>query len=396
MYGAVSGAVASMQERNEGRLSISFTVTSRDPDSAARTGWLTTPHGVIPTPVFMPVGTQATVKSLTWDELRRAGTRILLSNTYHLYLRPGDELIAAAGGLHRFMHWPGAILTDSGGFQVFSLSGLRSVEEEGVHFRSHLDGSDHFITPEKAIEIQQNLGADIMMAFDQPVGWPAEYSETKEATTRTSRWAYRCLQAKTSKTQALFGIIQGGFDLELRSQSVADICSLDFPGYAIGGLSVGEPFDVMWRVLEHTSSKMPNDRPRYLMGVGTPDYILEGVWHGMDMFDCVLPTRMGRTGTVFTREGRLNLRNAAFANDFRPISEDCSCVTCRHYTRAYLRHLVKAGEILGLRLASLHNIHFLHEFVKDIRQAIAAGRLSDFRRNFWQYYQRGQRPPDLQ
>ena len=375
-------------------VTIKFSIQHRD--RRARTGMLETPHGSIETPVFMPVGTQATVKSLSPEELSEAGTKILLSNTYHLYLRPGDQLIAEAGGLHRFMNWPGAILTDSGGFQIFSLQGLRQVSDEGVRFRSHIDGSEHLLTPEKAIAIQQNLGSDIMMAFDQPVGWPVSREEAEEATARTTRWARRCLEAKTSRHQALFGIVQGGVHPDLRRRSVEEICSMGFPGYAIGGLSVGEPFDLMCETLDLCTQLMPEDRPRYLMGVGTPDYLLEGVWYGVDMFDCVLPTRMGRTGTVFSPEGRLNLRNAAFARDFRPISDHCSCYTCRNYSRAYLRHLIKADEIFGLRLASLHNIHFLHDFMRSIRAAIVEGTLADFRREFWQHYERGQLPPDLQ
>lgn len=348
----------------------------------ARLGELTTPHGVVETPVFMPVGTQATVKTMTPEEVWDAGGRIILGNTYHLYLRPGHDLVAEAGGLHSFMHWGGPILTDSGGFQVFSLGPLRKVEEEGVWFRSHIDGSEHYFSPEKAVEIQESLGSDIAMAFDECAPYPCSHEYALKAVERTTRWADRCRKAHRREKQALFGIIQGGVFADLRRKSAGELLEMDFPGYGIGGLSVGEPKDLMYETLESTVPLIPADRPRYLMGVGSPDCLLEGVARGVDMFDCVLPTRIARNGTVFTHDGKLVVRNAEYARDFRPLDPECGCYTCRNYTRAYIRHLIKANEILGVRLTTIHNLYFILTLMHKIREAIGQGRFSQYKRDF--------------
>lgn len=355
--------------------------------SGARLGRLHTPHGIIETPIFMPVGTQATVKSMTPEELKEIGSQIILSNTYHLYMRPGHELIKRAGGLHKFMNWDKPILTDSGGFQVFSLGPLRKIKEEGVEFRSHLDGSKHFLTPEKAMEIQNALGSDIMMAFDECAPYPADREYVKNSLERTTRWLKRCKDAhNNTDNQALFGIIQGGMYKDLREQSAKEITSIDLPGYAIGGLSVGEPKPLMYDVLEHTTPFMPKDKPRYLMGVGSPDDLVEGVIRGVDMFDCVLPTRIARNGTAMTSQGKVVVRNATYAEDFTPLDPECDCYACKNYSRAYIRHLVKANEILGARLITTHNLHFLLNLMKQIRQAIMEDRLLDFRNEFFAKY----------
>lgn len=355
--------------------------------SGARLGVLHTPHGDIETPIFMPVGTQATVKSMTPEELKEIGSQIILSNTYHLYLRPGHELVKKAGGLHEFMHWDKPILTDSGGFQVFSLGPLRKITEEGVEFRSHLDGSKHFLTPEKAMEIQNALGSDIMMAFDECAPYPATKEYVKNSLERTTRWLERCKVAhKNPEKQALFGIIQGGMYKDLREQSAKEITAIDLPGYAIGGLSVGEPKPMMYEVLEYTTPLMPADKPRYLMGVGSPDDLIEGVIRGIDMFDCVLPTRIARNGTAMTSQGKVVVRNASYAEDFTPLDPECDCYTCRNYTKAYIRHLVKTNEILGARLITTHNLHFLLKLMEQIRQAIREDRLLDFREEFFRKY----------
>lgn len=355
--------------------------------SGARLGRLHTPHGIIETPIFMPVGTQATVKSMTPEELKEIGSQIILSNTYHLYMRPGHELIKKAGGLHKFMNWDKPILTDSGGFQVFSLGPLRKIKEEGVEFRSHLDGSKHFLTPEKAMEIQNALGSDIMMAFDECAPYPADREYVKNSLERTTRWLKRCKDAhNNTDKQALFGIIQGGMYKDLREQSAKEITSIDLPGYAIGGLSVGEPKPLMYDVLEHTTPFMPKDKPRYLMGVGSPDDLVEGVIRGVDMFDCVLPTRIARNGTAMTSQGKVVVRNATYAEDFTPLDLECDCYACKNYSRAYIRHLVKANEILGARLITTHNLHFLLNLMKQIRQAIMEDRLLDFRNEFFAKY----------
>ncbi|MHA7764941.1 tRNA guanosine(34) transglycosylase Tgt [Bacillus atrophaeus] len=355
--------------------------------TGARLGRVHTPHGSFDTPVFMPVGTLATVKTMSPDELKAMDAGIILSNTYHLWLRPGHDIVKEAGGLHKFMNWDRAILTDSGGFQVFSLSKFRNIEEEGVHFRNHLNGDKLFLSPEKAMEIQNALGSDIMMAFDECPPYPAEYDYMKRSVERTSRWAERCLEAHSrSDEQGLFGIVQGGEYEELRTQSAKDLISLDFPGYAIGGLSVGEPKDVMNRVLEFTTPLLPKDKPRYLMGVGSPDALIDGALRGVDMFDCVLPTRIARNGTVFTTEGRLNMKNAKFERDFRPIDEECDCHTCKNYSRAYIRHLIRCNETFGIRLTTYHNLHFLLNLMEQVRQAIREDRLGDFREEFFERY----------
>jgi len=321
------------------------------------------------------------------DELKEIGAQIILSNTYHLYLRPGPEIIREAGGLHSFMNWDRSILTDSGGFQVFSLDSLRKIEEEGVTFKSHIDGSRHFISPEKAVEIQNDLGADIIMCFDECTPYPAEYDYVKKSLERTTRWAERCKKAhKNTEKQALFGIVQGGVFGDLRVQSAKQLVELDFPGYSIGGLSVGEPAELMYEMLDITVPLLPEDKPRYLMGVGSPDYLVEGAIRGIDMFDCVLPTRIGRNGTVMTSRGRLIVRDAKYARDFSPIDPECDCYTCRNFTRAYVRHLLKVNEVLGIRLTTWHNLRFLINLMKKVRQAIMDDRLGDFRNEFFRNY----------
>lgn len=355
--------------------------------TGARLGIVHTPHGSFETPAFMPVGTQATVKTMSPEELKAMNAGIILSNTYHLWLRPGNDVIKEAGGLHKFMNWDRPILTDSGGFQVFSLSEFRNIKEEGVHFRNHMNGDKLFLSPEKAMQIQNDLGSDIMMAFDECPPFPATHEYMKSSVERTSRWAERCLEAHERKSdQALFGIIQGGEFEDLRKQSAQDLVSLDFPGYAIGGLSVGEPKDVMNRALEYTTPLMPADKPRYLMGVGSPDSLIDGAIRGIDMFDCVLPTRIARNGTLMTSTGRLNIKNAAFKRDFGPLDEKCDCYTCKNYSRAYVHHLIRADETFGIRLTSYHNLQFLLNLMEQVRQAIREDRLGDFREEFFEAY----------
>lgn len=355
--------------------------------TGARLGRLHTPHGVIETPIFMPVGTQATVKSMTPEELKEIESQIILSNTYHLYLRPGHDLIREAGGLHKFMNWDRPILTDSGGFQVFSLGPLRKITEEGVEFRSHHDGSKHFLSPEKAVEIQTALGSDIMMAFDECAPYPADREYVKKSLERTTRWLKRCKDAhKNTENQALFGIVQGGMYKDLREQSAKEITSIDLPGYAIGGLSVGEPKELMYEMLDYTVPLLPKDKPRYLMGVGSPDDLIEGVLRGIDMFDCVLPTRIARNGTAMTSHGKVVVRNATYQRDFTTLDEECDCYACKNYTKAYIRHLIKTNEILGARLLTIHNLRFLLNLMKNVRQAIMEDRLMDFRNEFFAKY----------
>ena len=351
-------------------------------DNGARAGVFNTPHGPIETPVFAPVGTQATVKAVAPRDLHDLGASLILANTYHLMLRPGDELIARMGGLHAFMGWSGPILTDSGGFQVFSLGELRRVDDDGVTFRSHLDGSKHRLTPERAVAIQENLGADVIMALDECAD-PTDAAYIVAALERTHRWAERCLAAQTRPDQALFGIVQGGVDPALRRQSCEFLAGLDFPGYAIGGLSVGESKADMLSTLEVVDPLLPPDKPRYLMGVGTPKDLVEAVARGVDIFDCVLPTRVARHGAALTRQGQLNMRNAVHAEDTRPIEEGCGCYACAHFSRAYVRHLVKANEILAHQLLSVHNLHVLVCLAQDMRAAIVAGEFGEFRRAFW-------------
>jgi queuine tRNA-ribosyltransferase len=366
---------------------IRFELIKTCKQTGARLGILHTPHGSFETPMFMPVGTLATVKTLSPEELKEMGAGIILSNTYHLWLRPGHEIVKEAGGLHSFMNWDRGILTDSGGFQVFSLSEFRRIEEEGVYFRNHLNGDKLFLSPEKAIEIQNALGSDIMMAFDECPPYPSTYEYMKKSVERTSRWAERCLKAhKRPNEQGLFGIVQGGEFEDLRRQSAQDLVSLDFPGYAVGGLSVGEPKEVMNRVLEFTTPLLPANKPRYLMGVGSPDSLIDGAIRGIDMFDCVLPTRIGRNGTVMTSQGRVVIKNAQYARDFSPLDPNCDCYTCRNYTRAYIRHLIKCNETFGIRLTSYHNVYFLIKLMEQVRQAIREDRLGDFRDEFFEQY----------
>lgn len=371
-------------------MSFAFNLLTEDQATSARAGLIHTPHGDIPTPVFAPVGTQATVKTLTPTELQALQASLILSNTYHLYLRPGSDLIASFGGLHQFMGWDGPILTDSGGFQLFSLAALQEIDDNGVTFRSHIDGSKHRFTPEKVIAIQEELGADIIMAFDECPP-PADYEYNVQAMERTHRWAERCRAAQRRPDQALYGIVQGGTFADLRAKSAEFLTSLDFPGYGIGGLSVGESKADMHAMLEVLEPILPRNKPRYLMGVGSPEDLFECVARGVDQFDCVLPTRVARNGAVFTPQGRLNLRNARFATDPNPIELDCQCYTCRTFSLAYLHHLLKAKEILALRLTTLHNLHFMLETMRRIRQAILDGRFVDYKNQFLATYQVAQK-----
>ncbi|HTP65358.1 MAG TPA: tRNA guanosine(34) transglycosylase Tgt [Geobacteraceae bacterium] len=362
---------------------IDFKVIKTDRDSAARLGSLTTPHGRIDTPIFMPVGTQGTVKAMIPEELREVGSQIILANTYHLYIRPGHEVVGRLGGLHEFMHWDGPILTDSGGFQVFSLGELRKISEEGVKFQSHLDGSYHFISPEGAIGIQEALGGDIIMCFDECPPYPAEYDYVQRSTALTYRWAERCKMAKRRDDQALFGIVQGGMYKDLRERSAAELCALEFDGYALGGLSVGEEREMMYEIIAHCAPLLPADKPRYVMGIGTPEDLIEAINFGVDMFDCVMPTRNARNGMLFTTTGSINIKNAAYAEDRSPIDEECSCYVCNNYSRAYLRHLYRSGEILASRLNTWHNLHYYLSLMAKARQAIAEEGFAQFRREFY-------------
>ncbi len=366
---------------------ITYELLHIDKNSGARRGVVHTPHGDIQTPIFMPVGTLATVKAMSPEELKEdVKAQIILANTYHLYLRPGHELVKEAGGLHKFMNWDRPILTDSGGFQVFSLSGLRKITEEGVIFNSHLDGSKHIFTPEKVMEIEEALGADIIMAFDECCPYPSDYEYTKKSMERTTRWAIRCKEAHKTENQGLFGIIQGGFYKDLRQKSAEDLIKLDFPGYAIGGISVGEPKEEFLDILRFTTPLMPENKPRYLMGVGTPDYLIESALSGIDMCDCVLPTRLARHGTAMTSKGKLVIRNQNYARDWNKLDEECDCYTCKNYTRAYLRHLIKTNEILGMRLLSLHNLRFLTKLMERVRIEIEHDNLLAFREEFYKKY----------
>ena len=356
-------------------------------DGQARCGVVQTRHGSLDTPVFMPVGTQGTVKGITPAQLKEIGAHIILGNTYHLYLRPGDKLIAGLGGLHAFANWDRSILTDSGGFQIFSLRELNKINDEGVEFQSHLDGSRHTMSPEKSIEIQNNLGADIIMCFDECVPYPAGRAYVSDSVERTYRWAKRCLKAhQRPNEQSLFGIVQGAFDKELRRISAEQLVQLDFPGYAVGGLSVGEPKPLMYEMLDVTIPLLPEEKPRYLMGVGTPEDFFEAVERGVDMFDCVMPTRNARNGTLFTSKGKLVVRNALYAKDPLPPDPGCSCYTCSHFSRAYLRHLFKAGEMLGPTLATYHNLYFFIQLMERIRKAIKKGTFSELKRDFYSSY----------
>ncbi len=373
-----------------------FEILKTDP-TGARLGRLTTPHGAIDTPAFMPVGTAGTVKGLTQQALTELGVQILLGNTYHLYLRPGHERIRGLGGLHRFMSWPGAILTDSGGFQVFSLADLRKITDEGVVFRSHLDGSEHFLTPEKSIEIQQALGSDFAMVLDECIEYPADHARAAGAVKRTTEWALRCREyaranaaASTNQGQALFAIVQGGAHADLRRESARQLVDLNFPGYAVGGIAVGEPHALSCEIAAVATEELPKDRPRYVMGVGFPEQLADYVRCGVDMMDCVLPTRNARNGCLFTSTGRINIRNAIYADDPRPLDERCSCMVCRNYSRAYLRHLFQANEILASILNSHHNVAFFLDIMGKIRQAIAFGELAEFSSEFQARIQAGE------
>ena len=357
---------------------FSFELLKTETNTKARLGLITTGHGTIETPVFMPVGTQAAVKTLTPEELKENDTSIILSNTYHLFLRPGNKLIKNMGGLHKFMHWNGPILTDSGGFQVFSLNKLTKIKEEGVYFNSHINGSKCFLSPEISMEIQQDLGADIVMAFDEPVPYPSSYEYAKNSNEMNSRWAERCKKRHSEENQALFGIIQGAMFKDLRKQSAENILEIGFDGYAIGGLSVGEPKDLMLEFVDYTAPLLPEEKPRYIMGVGTPTDIIKGILCGIDMFDCVLPTRNARNGTLFTSEGKVVIKNSKYADDESPPDPICLCYTCRHYSRAYLRHLFVAQEILSLRLNTIHNVYFYNNLMKRIREEIKKDSLLDF------------------
>ncbi len=360
-----------------------FEVRCKCSSTGARTGILQTRHGPVKTPVFMPVGTQATVKALTPGELLELGAQIILGNTYHLYLRPGHKVIKALGGLHRFMNWHRPILTDSGGFQVYSLATFRKIEEEGAIFRSHIDGSLHKLTPELAIEIQEALGADIMMALDTCIPYPSPEQETKKATELTTRWARRCLSARTRKELLLFGIVQGGMFKHLRTRHTEELLSLDFDGYALGGLSVGEPKDLLFEMIECCRPLIPDHFPCYVMGVGTPEDMVQCVSLGVDMFDCVMPTRNARNGMLFTSFGHIVIKNSRFVSDDSPVDPECNCYTCKNYSRAYLRHLFMSRELLAYRLNTIHNLHYYLGLLTDIRAAIRQDRFEDFKREFY-------------
>lgn len=365
---------------------FSFEVQHIEKHTGARAGVFHTPHGDVLTPVYMPVGTQATVKGVFPRDLKNAGSSIVLSNTYHLYMRPGDEIVKKAGGLHKFMNWNGPILTDSGGFQVFSLTKLNKIKEEGVYFNSHIDGSRHLFTPEKSISIQENLGADIIMQFDQCSEYGYTHTQAEEAMELTSRWLERCAAAKTRDDQVLFPIVQGNMYKDLREESLNRAVKFAKCGIGIGGLSVGEPKPLMYEVLDFLQPRLPQDMPRYLMGVGSPDCLIEGVKRGVDMFDCVLATRIARNGTAFTSKGKVVVRNGAYKEDFSPLDEECDCYCCKNYTKAYLRHLLNVDEMLGAMLLSLHNITFLHKLMRDMREAIFADCLEDFAASFYSAY----------
>lgn len=371
-------------------MSFDFRVLGKDGRTSARVGELTTLHATIETPVFMPVGTQATVKTLTPEDLRAAGAQIVLGNTYHLYLRPGSGLIARLGGLHGFMAWDRALLTDSGGFQVFSLGHMRDLDENGVTFRSHIDGSSHLFTPESVVRVEEELGPDIAMVLDECTTYPSTEAEARRSFERTTRWAARAKAVHTRPNQALFGIVQGGMYPHLRRESAAQLVDLDFPGYGIGGLSVGEPKELFYEMMQVSAAALPDAKPRYVMGVGAPEDLFEAVSNGVDMFDCVLQTRLGRNGGLFTRHGRVNIRNARFREDAGPIDPWCDCYTCRTFTLAYLHHLFRAEELLAYRLASLHNIRWTIKLVEEMRSHILDGSFMDYRSRFLSAY----RPPD--
>ncbi|MDD2258450.1 MAG: tRNA guanosine(34) transglycosylase Tgt [Bacilli bacterium] len=366
---------------------IKYKLIKESNECMARLGVVTTPHGSFETPIFMPVGTQGTVKTMTREELEEIGSNIILGNTYHLWNQPGNDIIKKAGGLHKFMNWPHSILTDSGGFQVFSLAELRNIKEEGVTFKHHKSGAPLFLTPEKSIKIQNDLGSDIMMAFDECPPYPSSYDYMKKSVERTTRWAKRCLDAnKNIDTQGMFGIVQGGEYRDLRELSAKALVKMDFDGYSIGGLSVGEPKHIQNEVLSYTTLMLPKDKPRYLMGVGSPGAILDAVERGVDMFDCVLPTRIARHGTAMTSVGRIIIKNKIFSEDFSPLDPKCDCYCCKNYTKSYLRHLIQANEILGYRLLSIHNIAFLTNLMSEIREAIKEDRFLDYKEKVYKNY----------
>ena len=370
---------------------VTFELKKTDERTRARLGTLHTPHGDVQTPVFMPVGTQATVKAMKPEEVEKLGAEIILGNTYHLYLRPGHEIVKEAGGLHKFMNWHKPILTDSGGFQVFSLGHMRKITEEGVTFRSYLDGSKHMLSPEKSMEIQEALGSDIMMAFDECAPPEADHKYVEKSLALTNRWLKRCKDyhyetGEKTERQSLFGIQQGGFFKNLRKESSKFISDMDLPGYSIGGLSVGEPKEVFLDMMDDCPDMLPKEKPRYLMGVGSPDYLFEGVERGIDMFDCVLPTRIARHGLVMTSQGRVNIKNKQYERDWGPLDPECDCYTCRNYSRAYLRHLFKSEEILSSMLLSEHNLHFLVNTMKNMREAIAENRFPEYKKDFYDKY----------
>jgi len=358
-------------------MEFQFDILKKDNDSQARLGIIKTAHGAINTPAFMPVGTQGTVKSMLPEEIRKCGAEIILGNTYHLYLRPGHETIQKIGGLHKFMNWPYPILTDSGGFQVFSLGALRKITEDGVIFNSHIDGSRHLLTPQKAIAIQEALGSDIMMCLDDCTPYPATFSETQKSLDLTAKWAKLCKESKKDSKQALFGIVQGGTYLDLRKESLEKTVALDFAGYALGGVSVGEPKEIMYEIADKITPLLPPEKPRYLMGVGTPEDIIYGVSCGIDMFDCVMPTRSARHGLLFTNKEKIVIRNARFREDNAPLDETCDCYTCKNYSRAYLRHLYIAGEILAMVLNTIHNVRYYLRLMENIRAALQEGKFTD-------------------
>lgn len=373
-------------------MSSPFRLLKESSECAARLGEVHTLHGIVPTPIFMPVGTQATVKGVTPENLKELGARIILGNTYHLYIRPGHELIRRFGGLHNFMHWDGPILTDSGGFQIYSLKDLAKITEQGATFRSHLDGSKLSLTPESAVAVQEALGSDIMMCLDTCIPYPASREEAVKGTDLTTRWAKRSRAAQKETGQLLFGIVQGGMYPDLRAQALESLVEIGFDGYALGGLSVGEPEQVMYDLTEEIAPRMPADHPRYLMGVGTPENLIESVWRGIDMFDCVMPTRNARNGMLFTSQGRVVIKNARYQDDPLPVDEECGCYTCRNYSRAYLRHLYMAREILSSHLNTIHNLHYFVGLMAKVRQAISEGRFAAFRKEF--YAKRAAGPAD--
>ncbi len=372
-----------------------YKILKKSSKNKARTGQISTLHGTINTPVFMPVGTQATVKTIAPDELKDIGVEIVLANTYYLLLRPGDQLIRRAGGLHRFMSWDRPVLTDSGGYQVFSLSSSRKIKEEGVEFRSHIDGNSCFLSPEEAIKVQNNLGADIIMAFDECSPYPCEHSEAKQSMERTLRWAKRCKEQFNKETDSLlnhkcslFGIVQGGIYNDLRKQSIQETINIGFDGYALGGLSVGEPKNLMYEVLNYALPFLPEEKPRYLMGIGSPEDLWDCVELGIDMFDCVMPTKNARNGQLFTTFGKVNIKNAQYKDDFSPLDPECNCYTCRKFTRAYLSHLFRVGEILALRLNTLHNLYFMIKLMTKIRKAIEEDNFETAKKEFLEKYER--------